>query len=130
RQLGETDQVTGIKDTSPCSYRCSSRAGSSRGGAATREWRDAGEVCRQRVLFVCSDKIIHSELLVAVQRQLADDGGKSDLWCFHVHLVENLCYLHHHLATSQDDDGIGTLISDDLGIANDHGLWRSIDRLS
>src|SRR6476646_5832479 len=74
-QIGETDQVTGIEDTSAGSCRGPSRAGSSRGGAATREWRNAGEVRRGCVLFVSSDKIIHSECLVIVKRQLADDGG-------------------------------------------------------
>ena len=76
------------------------------------------------------DKVIHAEFFVVVKRQLADDRAERDLRRLHVHLIENFLYLHHHLAVTQNDDGVGALIGDDLGIANRYGLGRGIDRLS
>ena len=74
-------------------------------------------------------KIIDAEFFVVVKGQLANDRAEGDLRCFHVHFVEDFLDLHHHLAITQHDDGIGARVSDQLGVADDHRLRRGIDRL-
>ena len=76
------------------------------------------------------EKPIYAEFFVIVQSELTDNRAERDLRRFHVHLVENLYDFHHDLAIAQNDDGVGPLIRDDLGIANRHGLRRGIHWLS
>src|SRR5438128_9807728 len=92
---------------------------------AVRERRNATpKVRRQRVLFVCSDEIIHAQRFVVIQGQLADDGAEGDLWRFHIHFIKNFLDLYYHLAITQNNDGVGALVGNDLGIANRHRFWR------
>ena len=65
-------------------------------------------------------KIIDSEFLVVTQRELTDDGTQDDLRRLHIHFVQDLCDLHDDLAIAEDDDRVGALIRDDLGVADRH----------
>ena len=47
----------------------------------------------------------------------------------HIHLVENLLNLHHHLAIAEDDDRVRALIGDDLGVADRDSFRSGIDGL-
>src|SRR5207244_7948572 len=76
------------------------------------------------------EKPIYAEFFVIVHSELTDNRAERDLRRFHVHLVENLYDFHHDLAIAQNDDGVGPLIRDDLGIANRHCLRRGIHWLS
>src|SRR6266576_4097924 len=84
---------------------------------------------RDNLVFI-SEKPIYAEFFVIVQSELTDNRAERDLRRFHVHLVENFYDFHHHLAIAQNDDGVGALVGDDLGIANRDRLWRGVDRLS
>src|SRR5207244_11247047 len=52
-----------------------------------------------------------------------------DLRRLDVHLIQNLFYLHHHLAISENDDRVRALIGDQLGVSDCDGLRRGVYRL-
>ena len=73
---------------------------------------------------------IDAEFLVVAECQLTDDRAERDLRRLDVHLVQNLFHFHHNLAISEDDDGIGALIGDELGVSDCDRLRRGVYRLS
>src|SRR5437762_13871737 len=75
-------------------------------------------------------EVIDTEFLVVVERQLTNDSTQRDLRRLDVHLIQNLFYLHHHFAISENDDGIGPLIGDKLGVSDRDGLRCGVYRLS
>src|SRR4029077_10392493 len=115
QDVGEIHQSCWIKNSS---NRGRTARASSRTTGGEWNWHAALRIIpTRRDNFVSiSEKPIHAEFFVIVQSELTDNRAERDLWGFHVHLVENFFYLHYHLTITQDDDGVGALISDDLGI--------------
>ena len=75
-------------------------------------------------------EVIDTEFLVIVERQLTNDGAQRDLRRLDVHLIQNLFHLHHNFPISEDDDGIGALIGNELGVSDRDRLGRGVYRLS
>ena len=73
---------------------------------------------------------IDTEFLVVGECQLTDHRAQRYLGRLDVHLVQNFFHFHHNLTVSEDDDGIGALIGDELGVSDRDGLRRGVYRLS
>ena len=82
----------------------------------------------QSVVVLC--EVIDTEFLVVVECQLTNHRAQRDLRRLDVHLVQNLFHFHHNLAISEDDDGIGALIGNELGVSDRDRLGRGVYRLS
>ena len=82
-----------------------------------------------KIIFLKLQKVIDAEFFVVVQRQLADHRAERDLRRSHVHFVENFRDLYHNLAIAKDDDRVGALVGDDLGVADRDRFRRCIDWL-
>ena len=81
----------------------------------------------ESVVVFC--EVIDTEFLVIAERQLTDHRAQRDLRRLDVHLVQNLFHLHHNLPISEDDDGIGALIGNELGVPDRDRLRRGVYRL-
>src|SRR4029077_3013075 len=72
---------------------------------------------------------IDAEFLVVAECQLTDHRAQRYLGRLDVHLVQNFFHLYHNLAFAEDDDGIGVLIGDELGVSDRDRLRRGVYRL-
>ena len=75
-------------------------------------------------------EVIDAEFLAIVERQLTNNSTQRDLRRLDIHFVENLSHLYHNFAISENDDGIGALIGDELGVSDCDGLRCGVYRLS
>src|SRR5206468_152309 len=81
----------------------------------------------ESVVVLC--EVIGAEFLVVAELQLPDNCAQRDLRRLDVHFVQNLFDLYHHLAISENDDGIGALIGNELGVSDRDRLWSGVYRL-
>ena len=121
RELPEIKKIGGIKNvtTSHIAFRIS------------YQWQRGTRIPRSKngTFLVVPPKIIDPKLIVLAELKFADHGAQGHLRRLYIHLVENLHHFHDDLPITQDNDRVGTLIGDDLRVANRDGFGRCINSL-
>ena len=79
------------------------------------------------LLVLCEP--IDTEFFVVAKCQLANHRAQRHLRRFDVHFVEDLFHLHDHLAIAKDDDRVGALIGNELGVPDRDCLGHGVHRL-